>query len=78
MVEPLKCLLDAVLCVIHPRMWIASKEAMQKLTHGLKTPLPTWPTVYGGMDVIVNRETPSHCDMGGAYNFYDQLLSLGH
>ncbi|KAF8141808.1 hypothetical protein EV363DRAFT_1100765, partial [Boletus edulis] len=29
------------------------------------------------LGVIANRETPKHCDPGGAYSFYDHLVSLG-
>ena len=35
------------------------------------------PTTYGGMDVIVNRVTPSHCNGGDAISFYDHPLILG-
>ncbi|KAN0088254.1 hypothetical protein V8E55_005311 [Tylopilus felleus] len=63
--------------VIHLEMWITNMDATKQLICRLQDPLPTWPTTYGGMDVIVNRVTPSHCDGGGAISFYDHLLSLG-
>lgn len=37
----------------------------------------TWPTVYPAMDVIANRITPRHCDVGGASAFYDHLVNFG-
>ncbi|KAN0078145.1 hypothetical protein V8E55_010202, partial [Tylopilus felleus] len=77
MIKPLECLLDAVLQVIHPEMWITNMDTTKQLIRRLQDPLPTWPTTYGGMDVIVNRVTPSHCNGGGAISFYDHLLCLG-
>ncbi|KAG6372680.1 hypothetical protein JVT61DRAFT_7440 [Boletus reticuloceps] len=58
-------------------MWTANGDATKQLIRRLQIPLPTWPTIYGGMDVIVNRVTPKHCDGGGAITFYNNLLSLG-
>ena len=58
-------------------MWITSTDATQQLIHHLQSHLPIWPTVYGGMDIIVNRVIPSHCDGGGTFFLYDHLLSLG-
>ncbi|EGO04364.1 hypothetical protein SERLA73DRAFT_44664, partial [Serpula lacrymans var. lacrymans S7.3] len=36
-----------------------------------------WPSVYSGIQVIVNRETPSHSDKGGCPSSLDTLVSLG-
>ncbi|KAI9569353.1 hypothetical protein HD554DRAFT_2020782, partial [Boletus coccyginus] len=70
-------LLDAVLQIIYPEMWVVNSNAIQQLIQHLKSPLSTWPIVYTELDIIVNRVTPSHCDGGGAFSFYDHLLSLG-
>ena len=77
LIKPLEGLLDAVLRIIHPEMWITNSDATEQLIRRLPSPLCAWPTVYGGMDVIANRVTPSHCDGGSAFSFYDHLLSLG-
>jgi hypothetical protein len=58
-------------------MWTANQAATLKLVQDLKFPLFTWPTCYAGMDVILNRSTPPHCDSGSANTFYDHLVSLG-
>lgn len=47
------------------------------LLERLKDPSLKWPTVYPGMDIIANRVTPKHYDKGGAFSFYDHLVSLG-
>ncbi|KAG1892920.1 uncharacterized protein F5891DRAFT_919525, partial [Suillus fuscotomentosus] len=36
-----------------------------------------WPSEFSGLEVIVNRETPSHRDPGALPPFYDLLVSLG-
>ncbi|KAG2355374.1 hypothetical protein BDR07DRAFT_1493293 [Suillus spraguei] len=36
-----------------------------------------WPSVFSGLEVIVNRVTLSHRDGGGAPTLYDLLVSLG-
>lgn len=58
-------------------MWSANTKATPLLLEELKTPLPTWPTVYPALDVIANRLTPRHYDQGGAIYFYDHLVSFG-
>lgn len=77
MIEPWEQLLDAVLQIVHPDMHVANINARAKLLGSLCIPRLTWPTCYSGMDIIVNRITPPHCDAGGAYSFYSNLLSLG-
>ncbi|KAG2352438.1 hypothetical protein BDR07DRAFT_1253995, partial [Suillus spraguei] len=36
-----------------------------------------WPSIFSGLEVIVNRVTLSHRDPGGAPTLYDLLVSLG-
>ncbi|KAI6095064.1 hypothetical protein F5141DRAFT_1014000, partial [Pisolithus sp. B1] len=36
-----------------------------------------WPSIYVGIDVIVNKETPSHLDKVSAPSLLDLLVSLG-
>ncbi|KZP27740.1 hypothetical protein FIBSPDRAFT_730442, partial [Athelia psychrophila] len=36
-----------------------------------------WPSVWSGIALIVNRETPYHCDTGGSISMYDLLVSAG-
>jgi hypothetical protein len=50
---------------------------MTLLLRNPKIVVPTWPTVYSGMDVIANRTSPEHFDRGGAVTFYDHLVNFG-
>ncbi|KAG1827503.1 uncharacterized protein BJ212DRAFT_1205901, partial [Suillus subaureus] len=36
-----------------------------------------WPSVFSGIKVIVNQETPHHWDLGASPSFYNLLVSLG-
>ncbi|KAI5982072.1 hypothetical protein EDC04DRAFT_2545439, partial [Pisolithus marmoratus] len=36
-----------------------------------------WPSIYVGIDVIVNQETLPHCDQGSAPSLLDLVVSLG-
>jgi hypothetical protein len=63
--------------VVHPQLWSANYNAISSLLEEPKIPLPKWPTVYSGMDVIANRLSPGHFDTGGALTFYDHLLNFG-
>jgi hypothetical protein len=77
LIGPVEQLLDAVLHIVHPEMWTANKTATTLLLKMLKQPLPVWPTVYPGMDVIANRLSPPHYDESGTKNFFDHLISFG-
>ena len=77
MIQPVEELLDAVLSIVHPKMWRANRDTTQQLLCQLDVDLPIWPIVYPVMDVIANRVTPRHCNGGGAFSFYDHLVSLG-
>ncbi|KAH7918516.1 hypothetical protein BV22DRAFT_984542, partial [Leucogyrophana mollusca] len=36
-----------------------------------------WPSVFTGIQIIVNRSTPAHRDSGSSASMYDLLISLG-
>ncbi|KAG1864347.1 hypothetical protein F4604DRAFT_1535688, partial [Suillus subluteus] len=36
-----------------------------------------WPSIFSGLELIVNHVTLSHRDPGGAPSHYDMLVSLG-
>lgn len=58
-------------------MWQANHQATSLMLQQIKRDLPTWPSIYPGMDIIANRITPKHCDQGGAVTYYDHLISFG-
>jgi hypothetical protein len=53
-----------------------STEQLKEMNKGHKT-LPTWPSVFTGIGVIVNRITPPHRDKGGCLEWYDLLVAAG-
>lgn len=74
---PVERLLDGVLHVVYPDMWDSNNQATSLMLERLKRPLPVWPSIYPGMDIIANRISPQHTDMGGAVTFYDHLVCFG-
>jgi hypothetical protein len=77
LINPVEQLLNAVLYIVHPEMYIANCNATQELLKELNNSSLIWPTIYHGMDVISNQETKEHLDLGGAISFYDHLVSFG-
>jgi hypothetical protein len=55
-IEPIKQLLNAVLQIVHPQMWLANSSAAPSLLKKLNNPQLTWPTVYPAMDLIANQK----------------------
>lgn len=74
---PVEGLLDGVLRVVYPDMWDSNSLATPLMLKRLKRPLPVWPALYPGMDIIANRVSPPHTDRGGAVGFYDHLVCFG-
>ncbi|KAH7919748.1 hypothetical protein BV22DRAFT_995979, partial [Leucogyrophana mollusca] len=71
-------LLNGITALIHPGLYSAGTSAMSKLPKHLPLAKSApWPSVFSGLEVIVNRDTPAHRDSGGAASFYDLLVSLG-
>lgn len=79
-------LLGAVIGVIHPQMYMAGKEAINRLWDGtvtvdksetLEEILRSWSTPFNALSVINNRETPLHRDNGGCHAWFDLLATVG-
>lgn len=73
---------NAVTALIAPQLYDAGTQAISCLSNcdDLKKHhhlISSWPSIYSGMQVIVNRVTPPHRDSGGAPTHYDLLLSCG-
>lgn len=58
-------------------MYTANCNATHALLKMLNNSSLIWPTVYHGMDVVANRKSKEHMDLGGAISFYDHLVSFG-
>ncbi|KAG1882124.1 hypothetical protein F4604DRAFT_1577838 [Suillus subluteus] len=47
-------------------------------SHPAKSPaVSQWPSIFSGLEVIINRMTLSHRDPGSSTTLYDLLVSLG-
>ena len=76
--EPMESLANAILSIVHPDLHQVGFEANQAYEASTELDKPCdWPSVYSGIDIIVNRLTPPHRDAGSAASSYDLLISLG-
>lgn len=73
--SPLELLANAVTSVIHPQLYSAGLQAMHAIQ--ILHPNTPWASVWSGIALIVNRETPYHRDSGGSVSMYDLLVSAG-
>lgn len=73
--RPLETLVNAVTSVINPELYLAGLHAIHSIQNTL--PATPWSSVWSGIALIVNRETPYHRDGGGAISMYDLLVSAG-
>jgi len=71
--------LDEVLATVHPDLALVCRTAREGATmvSTLQMPISFWPSLFGCMEIVVNRETPVHQDQGGTPHGYDALISLG-
>ncbi|KAG2339935.1 hypothetical protein BDR05DRAFT_1002869 [Suillus weaverae] len=68
----------AITSIISPDRYLASVKSTSTLKDIVHTPNPVvWPSMFSGIKVIVNRETPHHRDPGASPSVYDLLVSLG-
>lgn len=69
---------SAITSIIAPDQYLAGIKSVSALKNMVHTSKPVvWPSVFSGIEVIVNRETPHHRDPGASPSFYDLLVSLG-
>lgn len=74
-IQPLELLADAVTSIINPQLYYVGRQA-SRLVQTLHPTTP-WASVWSGIALIVNRETPLHRDSGGSASMYDLLISAG-
>jgi RNA polymerase subunit RPABC4/transcription elongation factor Spt4 len=72
-------LLSSVLRVIHPDLYAMARSSMDEMfTHeNLADILHMWMSVFNGVSVICNRETPVHRDNYSSSEWYDMLTTIG-
>ncbi|KAG2111108.1 hypothetical protein DEU56DRAFT_762241 [Suillus clintonianus] len=73
---------NAITAFIAPELFEAGLAAASKVSSATlqsKKTAPTsqWPSVFSGLELIVNRVTLGHRDAGGASSHYDLLASFG-
>jgi hypothetical protein len=85
----IKCngLLSAILNVMHLDLYRQGREAITILHHNsafvpeeerssLLDILQLWTNPFSTLQVLVNRETPLHCDVRGHSTWFDMLVTL--
>ncbi|KLO05058.1 hypothetical protein SCHPADRAFT_839812, partial [Schizopora paradoxa] len=84
-IAPMESLMNIVLLVISPQQYHCGLKAQQEVLKDGNTALKpkdhfvaqAWPSVFTGISIISNRETPAHRDRGSDFPDYDLLTSLG-
>jgi hypothetical protein len=72
-------LMTATLAITHPMLYHCGRETISRLRDetDLGAVLCRWPTVFNGIAVISNRETPGHRDNNSRAEWYDILMTIG-
>jgi hypothetical protein len=70
------------MAAIAPELFKAGSTAISEIygkthTPPKSVPVSEWPSIFSGLEVIVNHTTLPHCDHGRAPSHYDLLVSLG-
>ena len=71
--------LNLLFCLIAPELYATGADAIRQLQeaeHAHKN-VKAWPSVFSGMSVISDRQTPFHRDKGGWPACYDLLVAAG-
>jgi len=74
-------ILSAILAVIHPELYDAGWQTTQHLRNtpeiGAEDVLSRWASVFSGVSVISNRNSPLHRDWNSRSHWYDMVATLG-
>nr|VWP01972.1 Sigma-70 region 2 [Ganoderma boninense] len=73
-------LLDGILAVTHPALYqeaLAVAEEVYRKHGACRATLSIWPSAFNSVQVISNRSTPVHRDVGGRAGWLELLLTLG-
>jgi hypothetical protein len=72
-------LLSSIVRIIHPQLFEMGMEAMQKMQgqEDLQEVLSLWTSLFNGVQIISNRETPIHRDLFSRPEWYDLLATVG-
>jgi hypothetical protein len=69
--------INLTLSLIHPNLFTSGLLILKKLRKlkATKVTAKEWQSVYTGIAVVSNRETPPHRDSGGRPEWYDTLIN---
>ncbi|KDQ49438.1 hypothetical protein JAAARDRAFT_143428 [Jaapia argillacea MUCL 33604] len=72
-------IINAIVRVIHPGLFHYGLLRWNRLReeNNHKVPAKSWLSIYTGMAVIANQETPVHCDSHCWVGWYNLLASVG-
>lgn len=72
-------LTNAIIGVIHPHLFEMGRETLRKIRRleYLKEMATQWESIFTGIQIISNRETPCHRDSFSAAQWYDLLFTVG-
>lgn len=72
-------LANAITGVIHPALYEMGRDSLAKIRQVdyLEDMASTWDSVFTGIQIISNRETPAHRDSYSAAEWYDLLYTFG-
>lgn len=84
-IKPMEDLMSTILMVIAPQQYhsglLARKEILKEgstaMSPEFQVVARSWPSVFTGISIISNRETPPHRDRGSSPQDFDLLSSLG-
>lgn len=72
-------LLSALLAIMHPEQYVMCAECIRRLPDHCVDgdALNSWYSLFNGVQIISNRETPIHRDNGTELPWLDMLTTLG-
>jgi len=78
-VVEISALISAVLRICHPELYRAGLTCMDRLSadSDFTSILEVWSSMFNGVSVITNRETPMHRDRQSRPEWYDVLCTFG-
>jgi hypothetical protein len=81
-ISEVELLCNAAMTLIAPDMYEVGQLGIRKIQEGTEMAwnydhIHLWPSVFGALDVIVNRVTPPHQNPGGAPSHFDLLIAAG-
>ncbi|EIW75351.1 hypothetical protein CONPUDRAFT_66011, partial [Coniophora puteana RWD-64-598 SS2] len=73
-------LVSGLLSLIHPQQYSSGRRTLGRCLSNarLHSAVDAWPSVFGAMSVMSNRQSILHRDTSGRPSWYDVLASIGN